>query len=326
MKIQIQSIEKYLPGTAVHSEELESRMGIAKGWIEKNAGVQIRYWANADETVAAMAATALQKALTSAGLTAENLDMMIYAGASYDYPIPHNAGRIKKALETTAKFPCFDVDSTCLSFLNALDIAHLYFQRDTLRTIAIVSAELSSRALNPNDPKTYGLLGDAAVAVILTQNKEGYEPLAPYFINNPEGADLAWIPTGGSVSRGMVHDTPEESFYFRMDGKRLISLTLRELEPFLDRYEQLSGMTPAAYDFVIPHQTSRFGNEIFAKQYCLNERQLVNTISRYGNCISASIPLGLCDLVHQQNDLSGKKILLIGSAAGLSLGALTLKF
>lgn len=326
MKIQIQSIEKYLPGTAVQSEELEVRMGIPMGWIEKNVGVKTRYWANADETVASMAATALQKALTSAGLAADTLDLLIYAGASYDYPIPHNAGRIKKELGTTAKFPCFDVDSTCLSFLNALDIAHLYFQRPHICTIAIVSAELSSRALNPNDPKTYGLLGDAAVAMILTKNKAGYEPFAPYFINNPEGADLAWIPTGGSVSRGMAQDTPEESFYFRMDGKRLISLTLRELGPFLEHYRCLSGMTPAEYDFVIPHQTSRFGNEIFAKQYCLNEHQPVNTIAHYGNCISASIPLGLCDLVHRQDDLSGRNILLIGSAAGLSLGALTLKF
>lgn len=326
MKIQIQSIEKYLPGTAIHSEELEIRMGIPLGWIEKNTGVKTRYWANADETVASMAAKALQKALTSADLAADKLDLLIYAGASYDYPIPHNAGRIKKELGTTAKFPCFDVDSTCLSFLNALDIAHLYFQRDSFQTIAIVSAELSSRALNPKDPKTYGLLGDAAVAVILAKNEQGYEPLAPYFINNPEGADLAWIPTGGSVSRGMAQDTPEESFYFRMDGKRLISLTLRELGPFLEKYEDLSGIAVNKYDYVIPHQTSRFGNEIFAKQYCLEEHQLVNTIAQYGNCISASIPLGLCDLVHQQNDLSGRKILLIGSAAGLSLGALTLKF
>lgn len=326
MKIQIQSIERYLPGTAVHSEELEVRMGIPLGWIEKNVGVKTRYWANAHETVASMSAMALQKALTSAGLSADTLDLLIYAGASYDYPIPHNAGRIKKELGTTAKFPCFDVDSTCLSFLNALDIAHLYFQRDNVRTITIVSAELSSRALNPKDPKTYGLLGDAAVAIILTKNKEGYEPHAPYFINNPEGADLAWIPTGGSVNRGITPDTPEESFYFRMDGKRLISLTLQELGPFLEQYEDLSGITVNKYDYVIPHQTSRFGNEIFAKQYCFDEHTLVNTIARYGNCISASIPLGLCDLMHQQSDLSGKNILLIGSAAGLSLGALTLKF
>lgn len=326
MKIKIQSIEKYLPGIAVQSEELELRTGMAAGWIEKNTGVKTRYWANADETVASMAATALQKALTSAGLSAENLDLLIYAGASYDYPIPHNAGRIKKELGTTVGFPCFDVDSTCLSFLNALDIAHLYFQRESIHTITIVCAELASRALNPKDPKTYGLLGDAAVAVILTKNEEGYEPFAPYFINNPEGSDLAWIPTGGSVNRGMAQDTPEESFYFRMDGKRLISLTLRELEPFLEQYKAFSGKAPADYDYVIPHQTSRFGNEIFAKQYCLNAPALVNTIARYGNCISASIPLGLCEVLHQQNDLTGKSILLIGSAAGLSLGALTLKF
>ncbi|WP_428668228.1 3-oxoacyl-ACP synthase III family protein [Runella sp.] len=326
MKIQIQAIEKYLPGIALESAQLEAQIGISAGWIEKNVGVKTRHWAAADETVASMSATALQKALTAANIPAETLDMMIYAGASYDYPIPHNAGRIKKELGTSAKFPCFDVDATCLSFLNALDIAHLYFQRDNIRTIAIVSAELASRALNPKDPKTYGLLGDAAAAVILTKSAEGYEPAAPYFINNSEGADLAWIPTGGSVDRGMSSDTPEESFYFRMEGKRLISLTLQELVPFLENYEQLSGIAVTEYDYIIPHQTSRFGNEIFAKQYHLKEEQLVNTIAQYGNCISASIPLGLCDLIHAQNDLSGKTLLLIGSAAGLSLGAITLRF
>ncbi len=326
MKIQIRAIEKYLPGTAVRSEQLEERMGIAKGWIEKNVGVKTRYWAAVEETVASMSATALQRALTAADLPPDGLDLLIYAGASYDYPIPHNAGRIKKALGTAAKFPCFDVDATCLSFLNALDIAHLYFQRDSIRNVAIVSAEMASRALNPQDPKTYGLLGDAAVAVILTRSNEGYEPIAPYFLNNPEGADLALIPIGGGINRGRDAGTPEEDYYFRMDGKRLISLTLQELTPFLKNYEKLTGIAIADYDYVIPHQTSRFGNEIFAKQYHLSERQLVHTIGCYGNCIAASIPLGLCELIHRKVELSNKNVLLIGSAAGLSLGAVTLKF
>ncbi len=325
-KVKIRSIEKYLPGTQVDSTFLEERLQLPAGWIEKNSGVKSRYWARLDENVATMGAEALRRALQAAGLSLGDLDLVIAAGASYDYPIPFNAALIKKELDTqAAEASCFDVDSTCLSFLHALDIAHLYLQHRNTKRVAIVNAELASRNLNPQDAKTYSLFGDAAVALILeSSDAEGYVPIQSLFRNYTQGVDMAKIPAGGIVAPGPKVNP--ELLYFQMQGKQMIKLTLEKLEGFMADYQQQTHISVSDYDFVIPHQTSRIGNELFMRRYNLQLDQMVLTLTEYGNCISASIPLGL-ELLHKSNRIGkGDTVLLAGSAAGLSLGAVSLQF
>lgn len=328
MKIHLKSCARILPGSAVSSQELETQTSLTPGWAEKNTGVNTRYWANPADTITSLAAAALQQALDNAAMNCSDLDLLLYAGASFDHPIPHNACLIKQAVDRDgAGFPCFDVDATCLSFLHALDIAHLYMQHRGLQRVAIVSVELPSRALNPADAKTYTLFGDAAVAFILERHEEqGYDPAPAYIINQSEGAQLAIVPTGGSKRRGFEPDTPADSFFFQMNGRQLISMTLRYLDGFLIQLEQQTQQPLPDYDFIVPHQASKFGNDFFIQKYGLSEAQVVNTLGAYGNCVSASIPLGLYELYEQNKLKTGTDVLLIGTAAGLSIGALRLKF
>lgn len=329
MKINIKAIQKYLPGKPVPSSELEKAIGVKTGWIDKNTGVDTRYWANKEETIATMGALALKRALEKAKLSLAELDLLLYAGGSYDHPIPYNACLIKSELskQETDTVPCFDIDATCLSFVHALDVAHLYLQAGRAKTVAIVSAELASRSLNPEDPKTYSLFGDAAVAIILqVSDTEGYEIGHASFRNYPEGARLAIIPTGGLANSGMDPSTKKESYYFKMDGKKLIRLTQKTMDAFVLEYEKNADIKLPAYDYILPHQPSRFGNELFVKQFGLDPGKVCFNLSKYGNCISASIALGLEELVNGNHSLKDKNVLLIGTAAGLSYGAVTLKF
>ena len=325
-QIRIRAIEKYLPGAAVHSGTLERQLQLPQGWIAKNSGVTTRHWAGREESVASMGAEALRRALAQAGLVLPDLDLLIAAGASYDYPIPFNAALIKKQLDTqAAETPCFDVDSTCLSFLHALDIAHLYLAHRGLKRVAIVSAELASRSLNPHDSKTYSLFGDAAVAVILEASPgNGYTPGLSQFRNYTQGAEMAMIPAGGVVEPGLNAGAP--SFYFQMQGKQMIKLTLEKLDGFMADFAHQTNTGLHEYDFIVPHQTSLIGNELFVRKYSLRPEQMVLTLAKYGNCISASIPLGLEELYNGNRLQKGAKVLLAGSAAGLSLGALSLVF
>lgn len=328
MKIHLKSCARILPGTMVSSQELETKIGLQPGWAEKNTGVLQRYWSAPQDSVTSIAAVALQQALDEAEISCAELDLLLYAGASFDHPIPHNACLIKQTIDQTgATFPCFDIDGTCLSFLHALDIAHLYLQYRGVKRVAIVSAELPSRALNPADAKTYTLFGDAAVALILERNEaKGYTIAPAHFINQSEGARLAIVPTGGSKRRGFEPETTSDSFFFQMNGRQLISMTLRYLDDFLKGLEQQTHQPLQRYDFIVPHQASKFGNDFFMQKYGLSEKQVVNTLHHYGNCVSASIPLGLYELYASDQLQAGADILLIGTAAGLSIGAMRLKF
>ncbi len=325
-KINIRAIEKYLPGSAVHSDALEEQLHLPKGWIEKNSGVVTRYWARNDESVSLLGAKALRRALAQAQLDLSDIDLLIAAGASYDYPVPFNAALMKQQLDThAAKVPCFDVDSTCLSFLHALDIAHLYLMHRNVTRIAIVSAELASRSLNPQDYTTYTLFGDAAVAVILeSSTAAGYTPVGSCFRNYTEGVDWAKVAAGGAVEPGNTADP--SLFYFQMQGKSMIRLTLEKLDGFKQAHVQQTQREWNAHDFILPHQTSRIGNELFMRKYDLNPERVIRTLADYGNCISASIPLCLEKLCKTHQLREGTSVLLAGSAAGLSLGAVSLQF
>lgn len=329
MKINLKSCTACFPGNKIESSSLEKQLDLPQGWSEKNSGVMSRYWCDPGETIAKVAAKTLQQTLTAANLSLNDLDLLIFAGGSFDHPIPYNACLIKQLLDDQmALFPCFDVDSTCLSFINALDIAHLYLQNGRYQRIAIVSAELPSSSLNPRDPKTFTLFGDAAVAVILeaAEGDNTYSPGVAHFVNFSEGANLAMIPAGGIKQPGFSPNVPRDAFYFHMDGRKLIALTLRVLDDFVETWKKLSGCELVDYDWIVPHQTSKFGNEVFLHRYNIPAEKVLFSLPYLGNCVSASIPLGLNELYSTGKIKPGSKVLLLGSAAGLSIGGMELLF
>jgi 3-oxoacyl-[acyl-carrier-protein] synthase-3 len=327
MSITIRSISSYFPGEQISSIELDTRCGLKSGAIEKNTGVQFRHHAHKNTTVAQIAAEALNKALRNANLKPSDLDLLIFTGASFDRPIPHNACLIKaKITDDSTPFPCFDIDSTCLSFVNGLDVAHLYIQTGRYNRIAIVSAEIPSGCLNIKDHGTYGLFGDAAVAVIIEKGTE-YTPLAGNFLTYPSGAELAGIKYGGVEDRALEKDIRDPNFFFKMEGRAMIQLSKKHLASFIESIEAQVQKPLNEIDYIFPHQSSKYGNAYFMDQYRLSDKQVINTLEEYGNCISASIPLGLERIINDDAvDKKNKSLLMIGTAAGFSLGSLVLNF
>lgn len=328
MKFKIQSIAKYLPRQRIASETLDQIANGRIGRIEKNTGVQFRHHVSEDENVGMMGAAALTLALEKAQLQASDLDLLIFAGTSFDYPVPHNAAIIKsKITDDSVNFNCLDINSTCLSFLSALDVAHLYMQAGRHKRIAIVCSEIASKALAPHDEKVFGLFGDAAVALILEHSDtEGYMPIFTDFKNYPSGALYTLVPIGGAVNRGIYAEADDIGYQFKMDGKNLIRITTKHLDPFIHQIEQSAHCKINDFDKIITHQTSKYGNEYFLRHFGLDPQQVVETLPVYGNCISASIPLGLEHLWNNGFVAKNKKILLLGTGAGFTIGGMVLKF
>ncbi|MEM7656651.1 MAG: ketoacyl-ACP synthase III [Bacteroidota bacterium] len=323
--IRVKSIAKYLPGPPIHSHEIEERLGWKPGWIEKNSGVMTRYHASAEDSLISMGKQALQQALDQVDMPAEELDLLIFASACFEHPIPHTACLLKQAMDWNhLPFPAFDVDGTCLGFLHALEIASAFIETGRYANIAIVNSEMASRSLDPEDQKTYSLFGDGAVATIVTAGTLP-QPNQSYFINFSEGARFAHVPAGGSEMLLTRLSNPPASYFFKMEGRKLLKLTFQQLDNFIhtveDRFQQAVG----TYAKIIPHQASRLGMDMFLKRFNLTDQQVHLNLHRYGNCISASIPLGLCDLIQEEGMAPHQEIILMGTAAGLTMGAITLE-
>lgn len=326
-KFSIKAISKYLPGPPVSHREVEVAGGIRQGWVQKNSGVITRHFASKTDSIASMTATSLNCCLHRGQTSLSELDLLICAGATYDFPIPYNACMVKKEMGAfDIPLHCFDVDATCLSFIVGIDVALALMEARNLKRIAITSAEISSRSLNPEDPKTCSLFGDAAVAMVLEQSEEGIEVLGSHFENHCEGAEFAKVPAGGNALLGFDKNARQEDFYFHMQGKRLLKMTFAKLDDYLDKLEVETGINIKEYDLIIPHQASKFGNDYFIKKYQLEGDKVYQGLTEYGNCISTSVALGLETAYNGGRIKKGDKVLIVGTAAGLSLGGIALQF
>jgi len=328
MSIIIKAIEKQLPEKRFHSTELEERANVRSGRIEKHTGVAYRHHISGNESVCSLGAEALKKALKSAQIPVSSIDLLIFCGASFDYPVPHNAAIVKSYIaDDSVNFHCLDINSTCLSFLNALDIANLYLESKRYHRIALVCSEVASRALTPEDEMVFGLFGDAAVAMIIEKSESGgYRQHYSNFMNYPSGSLLAHVPIGGAINRGINTSASDLGYYFKMNGKGIFRLTTKHIDSFLSNLEQQTNIKLNEFDYIITHQTSKMGNDFFRRYFNIHPNRLVETLGIYGNCISASIPLGLEKYYNELDKKDGQKILLFGSGAGVSLGAIVLQF
>lgn len=326
-KFTIKAISKYLPGPPISHREVEMAGGIREGWVQKNSGVKTRHFASTKDSIASMTSKALRCSLERSQFTLDDLDLLICAGATYDYPIPYNACMVKKEMEAyDTQLHCFDVDATCLSFIVGMDVALAMMERNGTNRVAITSAEIASRSLDPTDPKTYSLFGDAAVSMIIEEDEHGIEVLGSHFENHCEGADFAMVPAGGNALLGFDPHANQKDFYFHMQGKKLLKMTFAKLDGYLERLEENTGIAIDEYDMIIPHQASKFGNEYFIKKYQLDPQKVYQGLIDYGNCISTSVALGLESCLNSGKIEKGNKVLVVGTAAGLSLGGIALQF
>lgn len=325
-KLKIVSMSKYLP-QKIESKKLEEEFGIPLGWSEKYSGVKTKHWVT-HETNAFMGAKCLTYALKKANLKMDDLDLIISANATYDYPIPHQAPLIKKELnDYGTQVPCISIDSTCLSFVTALDIASYLLDGKRYSKIAIISSEISSKNLNPKDFETFTLFGDGASCAIVeyTENDESFV-YGAHMMTKEEGAEETIVKGGGLRFHFKDYAYNPEDYSFKMKGKNLLRLAKKYIRPFIEDLFVKCGVTAKDIDFFIPHQGSKMGLFLFEKIYPEFKGKVANNLNTHGNCIAASIPMALYDAIEDGKICRGNTIALAGTSAGFSIGGIVLKY
>jgi 3-oxoacyl-[acyl-carrier-protein] synthase-3 len=227
----------YLPG-AVESADLEKRYGIPAGWAQRYSGVARRHHVTT-ETNGYMGARAAEKAMIAAGIELGEIDMLISAGATYDYPLPNQASVIKCELKDGARynFPAIDIDSTCLSFVAALEIAASLLDGKSKKNILIVSSETASKGLNEDIWETITLFGDGAAAAVVSYDEEGKSVLVKGMQRTySEGVYDTIIRGGGNKYFFRDHAYDRELHSFEMKGKQLLRLAKKRIPEFMKEF------------------------------------------------------------------------------------------
>ncbi|MFK8102661.1 MAG: 3-oxoacyl-[acyl-carrier-protein] synthase III C-terminal domain-containing protein, partial [Saprospiraceae bacterium] len=323
----IKGVGKYLPKTIVSSQEIEAEYGLPKDWINRTVGVETRHIAKGESNTM-MGVAALEDALEDAGLEIKNIDCLIAASATFDYVLPSRSSLLKNHFKEAddLDFPCLDINTVCTSFITALDYASHLLATSNYQNIAIVSSEISSKGLDPSNAETFCLFGDGAAAVILSRTKEMAGLINYELKTYSEGAKYTIIEGGGNANHSKDHPYNPQLFSFKMEGKKLLRSAMENLPSFFDNFFQKLPVNLTAIDWIIPHQASKMGMRLITALNGDNSKNIFNQLSKYGNCIAASIPLSLVLSIKQKKLKEGGTCMLIGTAAGMSISGMLLKY
>lgn len=328
LPIHIAGLGSYLPERIVTSAELDRAWGLTPGWIERATGIAERRFASG-ETSAGMAAEAARRALEAAGMAPADLDLIIAASSAPQQAIPCTAALIQRELGAPdGASACFDINATCLSFLVALQSAAHLLAGGAYRAALLVSSEIASFSRNPAEPESASLFGDAAAAAVLLPTPAGQTStlVGAKFATFSSGVDLTTLCGGGTLHHPNDPATTPAMNMFQMNGPGVYRKAARVLRPFLDDMFATLGWTRADLDALIPHQASGHGIELLSTRLGFNPERIMVNLPTRGNCIAASIPLALAEAVAAGRIDRGNRLLLLGTGAGLTLGAVGLVF
>ncbi len=325
-QVRIAGLGAYLPAEVVTSARLDLELGFPPGFIERKTGVLERRRAQHDTTIE-MAAHAARTALERSGIAVEEIDLIITAQSVGEQTIPCTAALLQRALGVQG-MPCFDVNSTCLSFLTAMDVAAHGIAAGAYRSVLVVSSEKPSVGIDWRHWESSTLFGDGAAAAVLTPTPEGAESaiLTSRMETYSEGADFTTVLGGGTLHHPNQAETMPEMNLFHMDGRRVFRLASERMAPFLERLHAPLAAHERGCDMLIPHQASLFPIKQLSARFGYDESRVFINLRTRGNCVAASIPIALCEAVESGRIQRGSRVTLIGSGAGLSLAGMLLIF
>lgn len=316
----------YLPELRLTNQDLVERLAktgleTSDEWIKTRSGISARHFAAENELTSDLAVKAAEAALTSAGITSEDLDLIILATSTPDHlgGFPSTACVVQDKLGAHTSCAAFDVQAVCAGFTYALAIADAFIRSGSYKKVLVIGAETFSRILNFQDRGTCVLFGDGAGAVVLEASKEA-GILSTALHADGSQRDILCVP--GRAGNGEVHGSP----FMTMDGQAVFKLAVKVLEQVAHEALDKANLKPEQIDWLVPHQANIRIMEGTAKKMGMSMDKVIVTVHEHGNTSAASIPLALDSGVRSGQIKRGQHLLLEGVGGGFAWGAVAIKY
>jgi 3-oxoacyl-[acyl-carrier-protein] synthase-3 len=308
-----------LPDRVMTNFDLEKMVDTSDEWIVSRTGIKTRHIAEKGTATSDLAVIAARRALESAGLVPEDIDMIIVATYTPDTPLPSTAAFVQRELGAGAAV-AFDIAGACTGFIYALAVANQFITTGAYRTALIIGAETCSRFIDWTDRNTCVLLGDGAGAVVLTQAPEGRGILSTDLGTDGTGAEFLTIPAGGSRMPPSEETVRNKLHFLTMNGKEIFKFGIKIVSKTLETALSRCNLTKEDIKLLVPHQANiRILKSAMENLSFPMEKVMVN-LDRYGNTSAASIPIALDEAFRENRVEDGDVVALVGFGSGLSWG------
>lgn len=312
----------YLPARIMKNADFEGMVETSDEWIAQRTGIRERRIAAEGETTADLAEKAARAALKDAGVTVDDLDMIILATSTPNNTFPATAVEVQHRLGMKHGF-AFDSQAVCSGFVFALTTADQYIANGTIKRALVIGAETFSRILDWTDRTTCVLFGDGAGAVIV-EVAEGEGTTADRGILScnlrSDGADKEKLYVdGGPSTTGTVG-------HLRMQGREVFRHAVGMITDVIEAAYDDTGFSSEDVDWFVPHQANKRIIDASAKKLGIAPEKVVITVDRHGNTSAASIPLALCEAVCDGRIKRGDIVLLEAMGGGFTWGSVLLRW
>jgi len=316
---------RYVPSQVLSNKDLERMVDTNDEWIVSRTGIRERRVASADETTASMAAVAGLRAIRTAGLEPDEIDLILLATLTPDYWMPSTAALVKEAIGNT-RAAAMDVSAACSGFVYAFATAQAWVTSGLAKHVLVIGAELLTRFLDYSDRGTCILFGDGAGAVVLSASDQPGGSLGIELTTEPQGAYMIWLPAGGAKSPPSAETIARGEHFIRMEGKETYRFATRTMATTALESIRRSGLQPGDIDLFIPHQANIRIIEAVAKGLDLPMSKMFVNLDRYGNTSAASVPIALAEAVNEGRVDIGDHVCMVAFGAGFTSGAVTIEW
>ena len=312
----------YTPKNLVENEKLQEFLETSDEWIRTRTGIERRY-ISLDENTSDLAVEASKKALSQAGLSAEDIDLIIVATVTPDNFTPSTACIVQDKLGAKNAW-AFDINAACTGFIYALKLARSLIKSGEANNALIIGAETLSKALNWEDRGSCVLFGDGAGATVLTSTEEDC------------GIKCVNVKSDGSkgdslVIQGLPLNSPFKDGkevsenYINMNGREIFKFATKVMEESIVEILEKENIKIEDIAAIIPHQANLRIIDYVVKRLGIPREKFITNLQNYGNTSGASIPIALCESIDEGNLKKGDNIIMVGFGGGLTWGAALIK-
>src|SRR5512146_861650 len=246
---------RYAPSQVLTNADLERMVDTSDDWITTRTGIRERRVAAAHETTASMAAVAGLRAIRTAGIDPDEIDLILLATLTPDYWMPSTAALVKEAIGNT-RAAAMDVAAACAGFVYAFASAQAWIEAGLARHVLVIGAELLTRFLDYSDRGTCILFGDGAGAAVLSAADQPGGALGIELTTEPQGAYMIWLPAGGAKSPPSAETIARGEHYIRMEGRETYRFATKTMATTALESVRKSGLQPDDISLFIPHQAN----------------------------------------------------------------------
>ena len=314
-----------VPEKVLTNFDLERMVDTTDEWIVTRTGIRERRIASEGEYTSTFATAAAQRALEAAGVTADQIDLIVIGTLTPDYPFPATACLVQQAIKAP-NAACFDLSAACSGFIYALSTAQRFIATGGAKKALVIGAEVLSRIVDWTDRNTCLLFGDGAGAVVLEAVEGDRGVLSTHIHSDGNYWDLLYQKGCGSRNPVSQQALDQRIAYISMQGNEVFKLAVRAMGEVAQEALSTNGLTTDDISLFIPHQANQRIIDSVGKRLSLGADRVYVNLDRYGNTSAASIPIALDEVVRAGRVREGDIVLLSAFGGGLTWGAAALRW